>query len=113
MTEPSAPLRILLVEDSPEDAELTERALREGGLAVELDVVDDEAGLRASLAAFVPEVLLIDWNLPAFSGASAVTIAREWDSLVPCILISGSVGEELVVEALRTGATDYVLKGHF
>ena len=110
MTDPAAPLRTLLVEDSADDAELIVRRLREGGLAIEVQVVADEGELRAALAAFSPELILSDWALPGFSGADAVAITYAWDPAVPCILVSGTLGEELVVEALHSGATDYVLK---
>ena len=69
-----------------------------------------EAELRAVLPEFAPELILSDWALPGFSGAAAVAIAHAWDPAVPCILVSGTLGEELAVEALHTGATDYVLK---
>ena len=102
--------RVLIVEDSADDAELAARALRDGGLAIEAQIVATEPELRAVLPAFAPEVILSDWALPGFSGAAAVAIAHAWDPSVPCILVSGTLGEELVVEALHTGATDYVLK---
>ena len=110
MTDLAQPLRVLLVEDSADDAEIIARTLRAGGLVIEARVVDTAAGLRAELPAFSPDVVLADWGLPGFSGAEAVAIAHEWDPAVPCILVSGTLGEELVVQALRTGATDYVLK---
>jgi PAS domain S-box-containing protein len=110
MTDSVPPIRVLLVEDSADDAELVTRALRGGGMAVEARVAAGEAAFRAELAAFSPELILADWRLPGFSGAAAVTIAHAWDPAVPCILVSGTLGEELVVEALRTGATDYILK---
>ncbi len=110
MTEASLAIRVLIVEDSTDDAELATRALRDGGLVVEARIVATEPDLRAALPAFSPELILSDWALPGFSGAAAVAIAHAWDPSVPCILVSGTLGEELVVEALHTGATDYVLK---
>ena len=106
------PLRVLLVEDAPDDAELIVRALREGGLAIEARVVASEAELLAALPAFAPEVVLSDWKLPGFSGEAAVAAAHAWDPAVPVILVSGTAGEDLVVKALHSGATDYVLKSH-
>ena len=108
--EQPAPLRILLVEDSSDDAELIARTLRQDGFSIDARVVAGEAAFRASLAEFSPQLVLSDWALPGFSGKAAVRIAREWDATVPCILVSGTLGEELVVQALRSGATDYVLK---
>ena len=115
MTEPGPlppPLRVLLVEDIPDDAELVARALREGGLAIEARVVASEAELLAALPAFAPEVVLSDWKLPGFSGEAAVAAVQAWDPAVPVILVSGTAGEDLVVKALHSGATDYVLKSH-
>jgi len=110
MIELGARLRVLLVEDCADDAELIERSLRESDFSIDVRVVTGEADFRASLAEFSPELVLSDWALPGFSGAAAVAIAHAWDQNVPCILVSGTLGEELVVEALRSGATDYVLK---
>ena len=111
MTEPlPPPLRVLLVEDNPDDAELIVRALREAGLEIEARVTASEPELRAALADFGPDLALVDWSVPGFSGAAAVTIARERDPALPVILVSGTVGEQLVVHALRVGATDYVSK---
>ncbi len=110
MTDDAPLLRVLLAEDSADDAELVQRTLHEGGLAFEPRLVAGEADFRTELAAFRPELILADWAIPGFSGRAAVAIAHAWDPAVPCILVSGALGEELVVEALRTGATDYVLK---
>jgi PAS domain S-box-containing protein len=110
VTDSPSPLRVLVVEDSADDAELATRALRDGGLVVAARIVATAPELRAVLPEFAPELILSDWALPGFSGAAAVAIAHAWDSNVPCILVSGTLGEELVVEALHTGATDYVLK---
>jgi len=110
VSEAAGPLRVLLVEDNPDDAELIERTLRDGGLQIESRVVASEAELRATLADFGPELALVDWNVPGFSGAAAVTITREWDAVIPVILVSGAVGEMLVTHALRVRATDYVSK---
>ena len=110
MTDITPTLRVLLVEDSADDAELVQRTLREGGIAFEARLVASEAGFRRELETFQPELVLADWALPGFSGGAAVGIAHAWDPTVPCILVSGTLGEELVVEALRSGATDYVLK---
>ncbi len=110
MTDPAPPIRTLLVDDSADDAELVLRRLRDGGLEIEPRLVAGEREFREELAGFSPQLILADWAMPAFSGAAAVAIAHDWDPSVPCILVSGTLGEELVVEALHAGATDYVLK---
>ena len=110
MTDESAPLGVLLVEDSADDAELILRALRDGGLSIVARVVATEAEFRMSLKE-LPDVIISDWTLPAFSGAAALAIAHESAGTVPCILVSGTLGEDLVVAALQNGASGYVQKG--
>ncbi len=83
-------LRILLVEDSAEDAELTGIELREAGLHVECRLVADEAGMRDTLATFRPHLILSDLNLPGFSAASALKLAREHESDARFIVFSGT-----------------------
>ncbi|MFI5040770.1 MAG: PAS domain S-box protein [Acidimicrobiales bacterium] len=104
------PLRVLLVEDSPVDAELIEQELRRAGMNPDLRRVATERAFRSALADFEPYVVLADYRLPSFSGLDAIAIARLVRPKVPCILVSGAIGEELAVEALRAGATDYVVK---
>ncbi len=106
----TAHVRLLMVEDNPRDAELIERTLRRADLALSLTVVDDEAGFRAMLESSDADVILSDYHLPAFDGISALRIARTMAPSTPFIFVSGSIGEERAVEALREGATDYVLK---
>ncbi len=104
-----SPIRILLLEDSPLDAELTAAALDEAGLRHELSRVDTAAEFAAAVDAG-PDVILSDYLLPAFDGAAALRLARERQPGVPFIFLSGALGEELAIESLRDGATDYVLK---
>ncbi len=110
MTDGPAPLRVLLVEDSAEDTELVLRALRAGGLSIEPRVVATEAEFGPCLS-WAPDVIISDWKLPGFSGAAALAIAHESAPNVPCILISGTLGDDLVVAALRHDAVGYVPKG--
>ncbi len=103
-------IRVLLLEDSPADVELVERELGRGGLAVDpLHVTAKDAYVRA-LDEFRPQLVLADYSLPGFDGITALRLARERGHEMPFILVSGAVGEELAVEALKLGATDYVLK---
>jgi phosphoserine phosphatase RsbU/P len=103
-------VRVLLVEDNPHDAELIERHLRRAQLEVAMTVVDDEAGLRSMLENSDPDVILSDYSMPGFDGVTALRIARDLAPSTPFIFVSGSIGEERAVDALREGATDYVLK---
>lgn len=105
-----APLDILLVEDSPGDAELIQRTLARGGIVFTSRRVETESDMRAALATACPDVILADYHLPTFDGMAALAIAREIAREVPFIFVSGSLGEERAVEALRRGATDYVSK---
>lgn len=106
----AAPVDILLVEDSPLDADLIQRTLRKGGIAFTARRVETEAAMRAALEAATPDIILADYHLPAFDGMSALAIARAMAPHVPFIFVSGSLGEERAVEALLRGATDYVAK---
>jgi PAS domain S-box-containing protein len=99
-----------MLEDSPYDAELVERHLRQSQLQFSISVVDDEEGFRAELENGEPDVILSDYHLPGFDGMSALRIVQLTAPSTPFIFVSGSIGEERAVEVLREGATDYVLK---
>ncbi|HEX4987082.1 MAG TPA: EAL domain-containing protein [Burkholderiales bacterium] len=103
-------VRILMVEDLASDAEIEIRELHRNGLAIETCIVETEGDFRRELDAFRPDVILSDFSLPGFSGMAALGIARELRPDVPFIFVSGTIGEESAVAALRNGATDYVLK---
>jgi PAS domain S-box-containing protein len=103
-------LRIVLVEDSSADAELTQRELRRGGIAFEVSIVQTERDYRRALVQHRPQIILSDFALPDFDGARALAIAREAAPDTPFIFVSGTMGEENAVRALKEGATDYILK---
>jgi signal transduction histidine kinase len=103
------PLRVLMVEDSEDDALLVTLALRRGGYAPELRRVDSPEGLRAALAAAAWDVVVSDYSLPGFDGLAALRLVREQGDL-PFVLVSGTIGEERAVEALKAGAGDFVGK---
>ena len=105
-----APLRILLIDDSPADLALNIRALRDLGRPVVTDTVCTGPALRAALQAFSPDVILSDFSMPGFSGQEALAIAGELAPDIPFIYVSGTIGEELAIEAMQRGAVDYVLK---
>ncbi len=104
------PIRVVLVEDNPVDVELVLRQLRKDGLEVASRVACDEHAFRLSLAEFAPNLILSDFSLPKFDGLSALRIAREAASDVPFIFVSGTIGEERAINAMKNGASDYVLK---
>lgn len=106
-------IRVVLVEDSPEDAELNLAELERAGLAVAARRVDDEAGLQQTLESFRPDIVLADLTLPGFGGFDgyrALRLVRERMPDLPFIFVTGTMGEEAAVEALREGAADYILK---
>jgi PAS domain S-box-containing protein len=103
-------LRILILEDSARDAELLERELRRGGLSFDTRKVDSRETFIQQLGAFEPDLVISDYLLPSFDGLRALEIVRERSSLLPFILVSGHVGEERATEALKMGATDFILK---
>ena len=105
-------LQILMLEDEPADAELTERELRKAGFVFSSRRVDTRDHFIAALEELRPNVILADYKLPAFDGMAALAIAREKMPDVPFIFVSGAMGEEFAIETLHQGAADYVLKGH-
>jgi signal transduction histidine kinase len=98
------------VEDSPDDAELVQRALRVGGFAATLTRVETEAELVAVLRSGPPDVILSDYSLPRFSGLDVLRLTRLFSPETPVIVVSGTIGEDRAAEILREGAIDYVLK---
>ena len=103
-------LRVLVVEDEPLDAELIIDQLGGDGLKVESRLVDDEAGYRKALEDFNADVVISDLSMPGFSGYRALELLREKDKLLPFIFVSGTIGEDAAIQALKSGATDYLLK---
>jgi PAS domain S-box-containing protein len=104
------PLRILHLEDSPIDAELIQETLEVNGIACQATRVDTEAGFAALLKESCFDLILADYTLPSFDGLSALRLARSELPLVPFIFVSGTLDEDLAIEALKIGATDYVFK---
>ncbi len=103
-------LRILHLEDSPADAELIGHVLRKAGLEVTLLRVENRALFVTQLEEFQPDIIIADYRLPKFDGMQALAIATEKAPLTPFIFVTGTLGEDVIVETLKNGATDYVLK---
>ena len=104
------PLRLLSVEDDPKDTELIQRLLETEDIACEVTRIDTEAALLASLEQGGIDLILADYTLPSFDGISALKLAAKAHPEVPFIFVSGTLGEEVAIEALKLGATDFVLK---
>jgi PAS domain S-box-containing protein len=102
-------LKVLLVEDSADDAELLVRKIREAGYILEWTRVETEGDFLASMRT-PPDIIFSDYSIPRFGGLRALEVLRSTGLDVPLILVSGTVGEEVAVEAMRYGATDYLLK---
>jgi two-component system, cell cycle sensor histidine kinase and response regulator CckA len=105
----TVPINVLILEDREEDAELMLRHLRLGGFAPDWRRVDSESEYLTHLD-WPPDVILADHTLPQFDALRACGSLRERDLDIPCIIVSGTIGEEAAVRAMREGATDYVLK---
>ncbi|HEV8645748.1 MAG TPA: PAS domain-containing protein, partial [Burkholderiales bacterium] len=103
-------LRILMVEDVATDAELMLRELRRAGIRCDAHRVETAVEYRRELAEFQPHVILSDFSMPKFDGMEALRIASQSYPDIPFIFVSGTLGEEYAVRALKSGATDYVLK---
>jgi signal transduction histidine kinase/CheY-like chemotaxis protein len=103
-------LRILHLEDDPDDAVLVQETLEADGVACEITRVDTEAAFIASLAQGDFDLILADYTLPSFDGLYALTLARQARLHVPFIFVSGTLGEDVAIDALKIGATDYVFK---
>lgn len=110
MNHPISKLRILFIEDSRDDAELAVRCLEKDGISVEWRIVATADALRETLAIWKPELILSDYSMPGFSGHDALMICRVLVPELPFIFLSGTIGEELAIESIHQGATDYVLK---
>jgi PAS domain S-box-containing protein len=109
MDNPSRPLRVLLVEDNANDAELVMRELRRAGFNPDCRRVDTEEEFSAALNPNL-DVILSDYAMPRFSGLGALQILKESGLKIPFIIVSGTIGEETAVAAIRNGAADYLLK---
>ncbi|MDP9014507.1 MAG: EAL domain-containing protein [Pseudomonadota bacterium] len=105
-------IKVLLVEDRAEDAELLLGDMRRGGLGIVSRRVESESAYQEALEDFEPDLILSDYTLPGFDGPLALQIARRLRPDTPFIFVSGTIGEERAIEALRQGAVDYVLKDH-
>jgi diguanylate cyclase (GGDEF)-like protein/PAS domain S-box-containing protein len=105
-------IRVLIAEDSNADAELNLRELKRAGLAVEHRIVDTEQEFVRALGEFAPDVIVSDFSMPRFDGMAALAIAHEQAPDTPFIFVSGTIGEEYAIRALKNGAIDYVLKGN-
>jgi len=104
--------RILIVDDSPDDAELAATAIRRGGCDLTYERVDTPEGMRAALGEGNWDLVIADYSMPRFNGLAALKMLRATGLDLPFILVSETVGEDVAVEAMKGGADDYVLKSN-
>jgi putative nucleotidyltransferase with HDIG domain len=103
-------LRVLLLEDLPSDALLSERELKKGGLQYELLRTASRQEFESALLEWAPDVILADYHVPGMEALEALELRRSLCPDVPLIYLTGTMGEEVAVDALHRGATDVVMK---
>src|ERR1700742_116945 len=103
-------LNILLVEDSAADAELVVRELQRGGAEPVVQRVETASAFNTALAADGWDLIIADYHLPAFGALEALQLLQERGDDLPFIIVSGAIGEEVAVAAMKSGAHDYILK---
>jgi PAS domain S-box-containing protein len=108
----SVPLRVLIVEDSPNDTELLLRELHRAGYDPTYERVDTAEAMSLALDRCEWEIVIADYTMPRFSAVAALSLLQSRGMDLPFIIVSGTIGEETAVEAMRAGAHDYVMKGH-
>ena len=104
------PLRLLHLEDDPVDAELITTTLMEGNIPCQTQLVDTRQAFVTALKEGRMDLILADYSIPGFDGMTALTLARQHCPDVPFLFVSATIGEELAIDAMHQGATDYVLK---
>src|SRR5438552_2909288 len=108
----SKPLRILIVEDSENDTLLLLNELRRAGYNPTFERVDDAAAMRAALDRQNWDIVVADFSMPQFNALDALELLKKGGLDVPFIIVSGTIGEELAVTAMKNGAQDYIMKGN-
>ena len=108
----TTPLRVLIIEDSEDDAILILRALKRGGYDPTFARVDTPEATNDALETQMWDIILADYAMPRFSVPAALSMVKEKSLDLPFIIVSGAIGEEAAVEAMRAGAHDYVMKGN-
>lgn len=105
-------MHVLIVEDLPSDAELAERELKTVLKNYMVQVVDTEEDFIEALKTFKPDLIISDYQMPVFDGLSALRITREKSPMVPFVMLTGAMHEDTVVDCMKAGADDYVIKEH-
>lgn len=106
------PLNVLIVEDSDDDAAMLLRELKHGGYEPVYERIETAEAMRSTLAEGTWEIVIADYRLPEFSSGAALKVLQEFGSDIPFIILSGVIGEDAAVDAMKAGAQDYVFKGN-
>src|SRR5256885_12437696 len=106
----NTPLRIIHLEDNPADRELVKAVLEADGVACDIQYAETHEEFERVLQRSEPNLIISDFTLPSFDGLKALALARRKRPAAPFIFFSGTIGEEVAVESLKNGATDYILK---
>ena len=104
------PIRVLIVDDSEDDALLLVRQLRNSGFDPGFERVDTAEGMNAALDKAGWDIVLSDFVMPGFSGLQAIELVRQRGLDIPIVMVSGKIGEETAVSCVKAGANDYVMK---
>ncbi|MEO9586114.1 MULTISPECIES: EAL domain-containing protein [Marinobacter] len=110
MTDTASPLRMLIVEDSEDDALLLLREMRKGGIAPYHELVDSEDRLSYALRRGKWDIVITDHNMPGFSSFRVLELTKKYCKDLPVIIVSGTIGEGVAVTAMKAGAQDYIMK---
>ena len=109
--EMAKPIRVLIVEDSENDARLSMRALQRGDFVPQFERVETAEDMATALSANVWDLVISDYHMPHFSGKAALWVLKQSGLDLPFIIVSGAIGEDVAVAAMKAGAHDYVMKG--
>ncbi|MEJ2696301.1 MAG: response regulator [Candidatus Sulfobium sp.] len=107
-----APLRVLMIEDSEDDVLLICRQIRAGGYSLTYERVDNRGAMKTALSGRTWDVVISDYVMPRFGGLEALGLLKESGQDLPFIIVSGKIGEDIAVGAMKAGAHDYILKGN-
>lgn len=107
-----SPLRVLFIEDSEDDKTLLVREMERGGYRVNSERVDTESALRTALREQSWDLVITDYNMPHFNAPGVLAVLKESGIDLPCIIVTGSQGEETAVATMKAGAHDFILKGN-
>jgi len=105
-------IKILFVEDIPSDNELAVRELKKTGMFFSHIVVETAETFLAALDDFKPDIVISDYSMPLFDGMRALKLSLKHDPFLPFIILTGAINEEVAVECMKSGASDYLIKGH-